>query len=143
MERVPTKIFYIVYQVLKVLLTRICKVESLDLSFILVFISFYISRYDFSQVFRRHSALSEKKIFFTNFPFLTDSLKSPPHHPLKSENPLSVTKVFCQGSLTYHGFSILLCYDDGQDSGYPKTFIYGRKTFIGATRYSIDFFKWL
>ena len=51
MDRILTKIFYIVFQVLKVLLIKICKIQSLDLLFLVVFISFYISRY-FSQVFR-------------------------------------------------------------------------------------------
>ena len=50
MDRILTKIFYIVFQVLKVLLIKICKIQSLDLLFLVVFISFYISRY-FSQVF--------------------------------------------------------------------------------------------
>ena len=49
--RILTKMFYIVFQVLKVLLIKICKIQSLDLLF-LVFISFYISRYHFSQFFR-------------------------------------------------------------------------------------------
>ena len=52
MDRILTKIFYIVFQVLKVLLIKICKIQSLDLLFLVVFISFYISRYHFSQVFR-------------------------------------------------------------------------------------------
>ena len=35
-----------------------------------------------------------KKIFATNFTFLTDSPRPPPHpHPLNSQNLLSVTKV--------------------------------------------------
>ena len=77
MDRRLTKIFYIVFQVLKVLLIKICKMQSLDFLFLVVFISFYISRYHFSQVLELHSTLSEKKIFVTNFPFLTDSLKPP------------------------------------------------------------------
>ena len=39
------------------------------LLFLVVFISFYISGYDFSQVLELHSILSEKKIFVANFPF--------------------------------------------------------------------------
>ena len=35
-------------------------------------------------------------------------------HPLNNQNPLSLTKAFCQYSLTYHGFSRLLCYDDAR-----------------------------
>ena len=74
MDRILTKIFYIVFQVLKVLLIKICKIQSLDLLFLVVFISFYISRYHFSQVFRTSFNIIWKKIFVTNFPFLTDSL---------------------------------------------------------------------
>ena len=47
-----TNIFYILFQVLQVLLIKYCKIQSLDPSFLVVFISFYISRYHFSQVFR-------------------------------------------------------------------------------------------
>ena len=46
----------------------------------------------FYKLLELHTSLSEKKIFVTNFPFLTDSLKPP--HPLTGQNPLSVTKVF-------------------------------------------------
>ena len=36
----------------------------------------------FHKVLELHSVLSEKKIFVTNFPFLTDSLNHPPPpHP--------------------------------------------------------------
>ena len=75
MDRILTKIFYIVFQVLKVLLIKMCKIKSLDLLFLLVFISFYISRYHFSQVFRTSFNIIWEKIFVTNFPFLMDSLK--------------------------------------------------------------------
>ena len=53
----------------------------------------YISRYDFLQVFRTSLTIIGKNIFVTNSTFLTDSTK--PLHPLKSQNPPSVTKVFC------------------------------------------------
>ena len=62
MDRILTKIFYIVFQVLKVLLIKICKIQSLDLLFLVVFISFYISRY-FSQVFRTSFNIIWKKRF--------------------------------------------------------------------------------
>ena len=52
MNRLLTKIFYILFQGLKVLLIKICKMQSLDPLFLVGFISFYISRYHFSQVFR-------------------------------------------------------------------------------------------
>ena len=42
--------FYIVFQVLKVLLGKICRMQFPDL--FIVFISFYISRYHFLQIFR-------------------------------------------------------------------------------------------
>ena len=60
--------FYIVFQVLKVLLIKVCEIQPLDLLFFAAFISFYTSpdiRYQ------------KKKIFITNFPFLMDSLKPP------------------------------------------------------------------
>ena len=59
------------------------------------FINFYINRYNFSQIFRTCSTLSEKIIFVTTFSFLMDSLKHLPTHPLNSQNLLSMTKVFC------------------------------------------------
>ena len=68
MDRI-IKIFYILFQVLKVLLIKICKIQSLDLLFLVVFISFYISRYHFSQVFRTSFNIIWKKIFVTNFFF--------------------------------------------------------------------------
>ena len=115
MDRILIKILYIVFQVLKVLLKNICKIQSLDLLFLVVFISFYISRYHiFHRFLELHSTLSEKKIFVKDFSFLTDSLKPSPLQPLTSQNPLSVTNVFCQCSLTYHGFSRLLGYDDAK-----------------------------
>ena len=108
--------------------------------------------------------------------FLTDDIKIDRMltkiNPLNSQNLLSVIKVFCQCSLTHHGFSRLLCYDDARKNqnsraelmllsnfnprvvvfiyispwievSQPETFISGRKTFIGDTRCSIDTFKWL
>ena len=70
--------FYILFQVLKVLLIKICKIHLADLLFLVVFISFYISRYQFFyKCLELHSTLSEKKIFVSNFPFLTDPLKPP------------------------------------------------------------------
>ena len=89
---------YISFQVLNIYVINICKIEPLDLLFLVVFISFYISRYIiFHKCLELHSILSVKKIFVNEFSFLTDSLKLP--HSLYSQNPLSVTKVFCQCSL--------------------------------------------
>ena len=64
---------------------------------LLWFLYIYISRYDFLQVFRTSLTIIGKNIFVTNFTFLIDSTK--PLHPLKSQNPPSVTKVFCWCSL--------------------------------------------
>ena len=71
--------FYIfVFQVLKVLLIKICKIQPLDLLFLVVFIlAFTSADIVFHNFLELHSILSEKKIFVTNFPFLTDSLKHP------------------------------------------------------------------
>ena len=66
--------------------------------FLFFYVTFYISRHIFSQIIKI-SALSEKNIFVTNFPFLMDSLKPQTPHPLNSQNPLSVTKIFCWCSL--------------------------------------------
>ena len=57
MERIPTKIkwkmlFYTVFQVLKLLLMKNCKIQPPDLSFLVVFISCYISRYHLSHIFK-------------------------------------------------------------------------------------------
>ena len=92
-----TCLFYIAFQVLKVSLIKICKVELSDLLFLVVFISFYISRYHFSQIFRTSFSIISKKDFLHKFSFLTDSLKHP--HPLSGQNLLSVTKAFCRCSL--------------------------------------------
>ena len=45
-----------------------CKIQSLDLLSLVVFISFYISRHYFHK-FSIFPTLSEKKIFVTNSPF--------------------------------------------------------------------------
>ena len=57
----------------------------------------YISRYHFYNFLEPNSTFTEKKIFVTNFHFLTDSPKPP--NLLNRQNPLSVTKAFCWGSL--------------------------------------------
>ena len=99
MDRILTKIFYIVFQVLKVLLIKICKIQSLDLLFLVVFISFYISRYHFSQVFRTSFNIIWKKDFRHKFSFFNGFTQTPTSHPVNSQNPLNVTKVFCQSRL--------------------------------------------
>ena len=70
-------LFYIAFQVLKERLIKICKAELSDLLFLVVFISFYISRYHFSQIFRTSFSIISKKDFLHKFSFLMDSLKDP------------------------------------------------------------------
>ena len=48
--------------VLKIVLINLCKIKSLDLLPLVVFISFYISGYHFHQFLELHSKLTEKKI---------------------------------------------------------------------------------
>ena len=92
--------FYIVFQVLKVLLMNICQVKPSDLLFLFVSISFYISRYHFSEIF---SIIWKKKIV-TNFPFLANSLSS--LDSCNGQNLLSMAKVFC-----WYSFSMNSVYD--------------------------------
>ena len=66
--------FYISFQVLKVLPIQICKIQSLYLWFLDVFISFYISIYNFSQIFSTSFNINWKKGFRHKFCFLMDSL---------------------------------------------------------------------
>ena len=71
-------------------------------SFISCFISFYISRYHFSQVFRTSFHIIGKNDFRHEFSFLTDSLKPalPPPLQLYDQNLLGVMKIFCWCSLS-------------------------------------------
>ena len=87
MDRILNKFFYIAFQVLKVLLIQMCKIQLQVLLFLAVFIS-----------------------------LKTISFYCPSPNLLSNQNPLSVTKVFCQCSLTYHSFSRLLCYDGYDDA---------------------------
>ena len=66
--------FYISFQVLKVLPIQICKIQSLYLWFLNVFVSFYISIYNFSQILSTSFNINWKKDFRHKFCFLTDSL---------------------------------------------------------------------
>ena len=63
MERKQTKMFYIVFQVLKVLLTEICNIQSLDPLFIYLFILLAFTPTDilFHKFLEFYSILSEKK----------------------------------------------------------------------------------
>ena len=59
------------------------------------FISFYISRYDFSQIFRPSFNITWKKKFVTNFTFLTDSLTPiPPPLTVKIHKSATRDKFF-------------------------------------------------
>ena len=72
----------------------------------LLLLAFTSADIDFYKFLELYSTLSEKKIFLTNFPFLTDSLKHPttpppaPYPHLNDPNLLSLTKVFCRCSLS-------------------------------------------
>ena len=70
MDRILTKIFYIVFQVLKVLLIKICKIHTVTRSFI--FCCFYQllrQQISFSQVFRTSFNIIWKKDFCYKFSF--------------------------------------------------------------------------
>ena len=63
---------------------------------LLLLLAFTSADITFHKFLKLHSALSEEKIFITNFPFLMDSLKPPPP---TSTLPLSESKVICRQSL--------------------------------------------
>ena len=95
-------LFYIIFKVLKVRLIKNCKIQLPVILFLAVsFTSAYIIPCicnpfsQFLQFFR--NSFEFEKIFVTNFIFLMDSLK--PLNPINSQNPLSMTKVFCRCSL--------------------------------------------
>ena len=101
---------YIIFQVLKVLLIKIFKVQPPDLLFIIVFITFYISRYHFSQSFRTSFNIIRKKDFRHKFSFFNRFTQTPSPHPLNGQNMLSRTIVFCQCFLNVDRESIaILC----------------------------------
>ena len=79
--------FYILFQVLKELPIKICKINPLDLLFLIVLLAFTSADIIFHKFLELHSTLSEKKIFVTNFPYLMDSLKplTPPPPPLMAK----------------------------------------------------------
>ena len=98
--------FYILLQVLKLPLINICKRNHQVFYFLLFCISFYISRYPFSQIIRTSLSIIWKKdrhkfSFFNGFTQpLPPHPTPPPLRPLSSRNLLSVTKVFWQCCLT-------------------------------------------
>ena len=93
LDRIPTEIasylFYIVFQILKVILKKVFKVRPPDLLFLFVFISFFISRYHFSQIFRTSFKNIWKKIFLSNIFFLFNGFA-------KTPCPTPLTAKICQ-----------------------------------------------
>ena len=77
--------------------------------FLLFYISFYISRNHFHKFLELHSTLSEKKIFVTIFPFITNSFNPVPR-PLNGQTSLTVTKDFCRRSLKKIGLNLWMVY---------------------------------
>ena len=62
--------FCTVFQVLELLLIKICKIQLLDILFIVAFPSFYISRYRFTQIFKTSlSSIISEKDFHHKFSF--------------------------------------------------------------------------
>ena len=89
-----TNPFYIVFQVLKVLF---CKIIHQIFYLLLFYISFHISRHHFSfHSFSTSFNIIWKKDFCHKFSFFNGFTQP---HLLNSQNPLSMTKVFCQCSL--------------------------------------------
>ena len=75
-----TSPFHIIFQVLKVLLIKTeRKIEPPDLLFTVVLISFYISRYHFSQIFRTSFNIIWKTDFRHEFSFFHRFTNPPPH----------------------------------------------------------------
>ena len=71
---------YIVFQVLKVLLTKNCKISHQIFYFLLLYISVYISRHHFSQMFRTVFNIIGKKDFCHEFSFFNE-FNQTPHAP--------------------------------------------------------------
>ena len=107
----------------------ICKIEPPYLLFLIVFFSFYISRYHFSQIFRASFCIICKKDFCHKFSFLMDSLKPqpspppPPPYPINSQNSLTVMKVFCQCFRKYLLYLIIASFI------LPKSYLNEYETF--------------
>ena len=94
-------IFYIVFQVLKVFLIKISKIQPLDLVFLDVILNFYISRYHFAQTFRTSFNIiwKKKEEFCDKFSFFNGFSQTLPHS-LNGQNLLSMANVLCNCSLT-------------------------------------------
>ena len=78
---------YIVFQVLKELLIKSCKIRPSDPLFLLILLAFTSADIIFHKNFELHSTLTEKKKIFTNFPFFTDTLSI---HRVITNHPVSL-----------------------------------------------------
>ena len=107
---------------MKVFLIKICKIQSLDLLFLVVFISFYASRYQFSQNFRTSLNIIWKKDCCHKFSFFNRFTQTPTPNPkyqipnpLNGLNPQTMTKVFCQCSLFHMKITASVTKSSHQD----------------------------
>ena len=91
-------LFKLYFEALKVLLINICQMSHQIFYFLLFYTSLYISRHHFSQIFRTSRNIIWKKRFSLRISFFDRFTQTP--HPLNSQNPLTVTKVFCLCSLS-------------------------------------------
>ena len=107
MNRTRTKIkrkihaLYITFQVLQVILIKICKIQTPDLLLLVIFISFYISRYLLSPIFRTSFNILWKNTLLSQV-FLFCQIRSDciPSWLLNDQNLLSVT--FIDAPQVYH-----------------------------------------
>ena len=92
--------FYLIFQVLKVLLIKICKIEPPDLFFLLLFLlAFTSADIIFRKYLELHSTLlSEKKYLRQKFSFSNGFTNYHTPQSLNGQNPLSVTKDFFDAS---------------------------------------------
>ena len=94
MHRISTKIkwkIYIVFQVLKILLIKFLRYSHQVFYFLFFLLDFSSADLTFNKFLEPHSTLFEKKISVTNFPFLTDSFRTP--NPLNCQHLFSETKI--------------------------------------------------
>ena len=99
MDRIPTKIkwkihiFILYFKFWRYALQIFVRWSHQIFYLLFLLLSFYISRYHFSQIFRTLFNIIFKKILSRIF-FFNGFTQIP--HPLNDQNPLSVTKVFCR-----------------------------------------------
>ena len=78
MDRIPTKIKWKIVSLLHCIsVIKTCMISHQIFYFLLFLLAFTSADIIFHKFLELHST-SDKKIFVTNFPFLTDSLKPPP-----------------------------------------------------------------